>query len=77
VLDAFFHHAVLRDKASQDEVLSLLHHGPQRHRLDHALQERNYRMVGTGQEYWAHACNRCMKIYQGDDGQWSMSKLVI
>ncbi|KAF7364569.1 hypothetical protein MVEN_00325900 [Mycena venus] len=70
VLDAFFHNAVLRDKAAQHQVLSVTHHGDQRRRLDAALQERNTRMMGTGQEFWAHACNRCMKLYQGEDGNW-------
>ncbi|KAJ7165361.1 hypothetical protein C8R46DRAFT_1163693 [Mycena filopes] len=70
VLDAFFHHAVLRHKSSRHQILSVPHSGPQRHRLDEALNERNYYMVGTGQEFWAHTCNRCMKLYQGEDGNW-------
>ncbi|KAJ7025987.1 hypothetical protein C8F04DRAFT_966979, partial [Mycena alexandri] len=73
VLDAFFLHAVLRDKSARQSVLSLPHHGPQRRRLDQVQQERNFRMVGTGQEFWAHACNRCMKIYQGTDSNWCIS----
>ncbi|KAJ7614703.1 hypothetical protein DFH06DRAFT_1013800 [Mycena polygramma] len=70
VLDAFFYHAVLRDKSSQYRTLSLPHNVDQRHRLDEALRERNVRMMGTGQEYWGHACNRCMKTYKGDDGNY-------
>jgi hypothetical protein len=69
VLDAFFCHAVLRDKCGRQEVLSVPHDGPQRHRLDEALQERNYRMAGTGQEMWAHACDKCMKVYRDNDGR--------
>ncbi|KAJ7622543.1 hypothetical protein B0H17DRAFT_964274 [Mycena rosella] len=30
-------------------------------------------MAGTGQDMWAHACNPCMKIYQGEDGNWSVT----
>jgi hypothetical protein len=70
VLDAFFYHAVLRDKYMRGEVLSVPHMIMQRHRLDEALEERNRRMVGTGQEMWAHACDRCMKIIKGPDGRW-------
>ncbi|KAJ7016595.1 hypothetical protein C8F04DRAFT_506465 [Mycena alexandri] len=70
VLDAFFHHAVLRDKSFRHQTLSLPHTGAQRNRLDEVLQERNYHMVGTGQEFWAHTCNRCMKVYKGEDGNW-------
>ncbi|KAJ6621201.1 hypothetical protein B0H10DRAFT_1945562 [Mycena sp. CBHHK59/15] len=70
VLESFLLHAVLRDKSNRRETLFLPHHGPQNHRLDQVLAERNYRMVGTGQEMWPHACNRCMKLYQGEDGHW-------
>ncbi|KAJ7117828.1 hypothetical protein C8R44DRAFT_626848 [Mycena epipterygia] len=70
VLDAFFYNAILRDKLAHRELLSLPHRGSQRHRLDEAMKERNYRMVGTGQEMWAHRCKRCMKFYQGADGNW-------
>ncbi|KAJ6561919.1 hypothetical protein B0H19DRAFT_1143016 [Mycena capillaripes] len=70
VLDAFFYHAVLRDKSTRKEILRLPHHGSQRHRLDNVLKERNFRMIGTGQEMWAHTCDRCMKVYQGEDGHW-------
>ncbi|KAJ7135526.1 hypothetical protein C8R46DRAFT_1181090 [Mycena filopes] len=70
VLDSFLLHAILQDKQARREPLSLPHHGHQNHRFDEALAERNYRMAGTGQPMWAHACNRCMKIYQGEDGNW-------
>lgn len=65
----------MRYKSNHSEALVLPHHGHQNHRLDEVLAERNYRMVGTGQEMWAHTCNRCTKLYQGDDGNWCMSVL--
>jgi hypothetical protein len=70
VLDSFLFHAVLRDKSRRWEILSLPHHDYQNHRLDEALAERNYRMAGTGQWHWRHACDGCMKLYQGQDNQW-------
>ncbi|KAJ7178518.1 hypothetical protein C8R43DRAFT_833145, partial [Mycena crocata] len=70
VLEAFLLHAILRDKMKHKENLVLPHNGHQNHRLDEALAERNYRMVGTGQEQWAHTCSRCTKFYKGDDGNW-------
>ncbi|KAJ7492057.1 hypothetical protein FB451DRAFT_1021989, partial [Mycena latifolia] len=70
VLESFFLHAMLCDRATRGQTLVLPHHGHQNHQLDEVLAERNYRMVGTGQEMWAHTCNRCTKIYQGDDGNW-------
>jgi hypothetical protein len=69
VLDAFFLHALLRDKDLRGEHLHVPHAGLQRHRFDTALNERNYRMAGNGQAMWAHACSACMKIYQGEDGE--------
>ncbi|KAJ6498215.1 hypothetical protein DFH09DRAFT_1336765 [Mycena vulgaris] len=73
VLDAFLLHAILQDKKSRRETLLLPHHGYQNHRFDRVLAQRNYRMAGTGQDMWAHACNQCMKIYQGEDGNWCKS----
>ncbi|KAJ7202758.1 hypothetical protein GGX14DRAFT_369989, partial [Mycena pura] len=70
VLDSFLFHAILRDKNKRQEVLSIPHASFQNHRLDQALLERNYRMAGTGQDMWAHACDKCMKIYQGEDQRW-------
>ncbi|KAJ7220636.1 hypothetical protein GGX14DRAFT_354323 [Mycena pura] len=70
VLDSFLFHAILRDKHKRREVLSIPHASYQNHRLDQALLERNYRMAGTGQDMWAHACDKCMKVYQGNDQRW-------
>ncbi|KAJ7612433.1 hypothetical protein DFH06DRAFT_1484842 [Mycena polygramma] len=70
VLDGFLLHAIFQDKQNRREILSLPHEGYQNHRYDEALAERNRRMAGTGQDMSAHSCNRCMKIYQGEDGRW-------
>ncbi|KAF7370162.1 hypothetical protein MSAN_00646600 [Mycena sanguinolenta] len=70
VMDSFLFHAILRDKSRRHERLSVPNGGYQNHRLDEALAERNYRMAGTGQWHWSHACDGCMKIYQGEDGHW-------
>jgi hypothetical protein len=70
VLDSFFLHAILRDKSHRQSRLELPHHGLQSDWLDVVLAERNYLMVGTGQEMWAHTRNRCTKVYQGEDGNW-------
>jgi hypothetical protein len=67
VLDAFLLHSLLRDADVRGEQLSLPHGGLQRHRFYIALDQRNYRMAGTGQEMWAHACNKCMVFYRGPD----------
>lgn len=69
VLDAFFTHALLRDKFSRHECLHLPHHGLQKDRLITVLNERNFHMAGAGQEYWAHACTGCMRLTKDDQGQ--------
>ncbi|KAK7024905.1 hypothetical protein R3P38DRAFT_2951693 [Favolaschia claudopus] len=62
IWDAFFLHALLRDAAKRQTPLSVDHNGLQMDRLNDALRARNARMVGTGQDQWAHACNNCQKI---------------
>ncbi|KAJ7134925.1 hypothetical protein C8R43DRAFT_1072732 [Mycena crocata] len=62
VWDSFFLHALLRDAVKQDYQLSVPHHGLNNERLNAALKARNARMVGTGQDQWAHACSACMKV---------------
>ncbi|KAJ7166282.1 hypothetical protein B0H12DRAFT_1040638, partial [Mycena haematopus] len=70
VLDSFLFHSVLRDKSRRREILTLSHGNLQNHALDDALAERNYRMAGTGQWQWSHACDGCMRVYEGEDGLW-------
>ncbi|KAJ7267213.1 hypothetical protein C8J57DRAFT_1068083, partial [Mycena rebaudengoi] len=77
VLDSFLFHVILHDKRKRCEVLSVPHGSYQNHRLDQALAERNYHMAGTGQDMWAHACDKCMKIYQGEDQQWCKFALPV
>ncbi|KAJ7356534.1 hypothetical protein DFH08DRAFT_688560, partial [Mycena albidolilacea] len=49
------------------EVLSVPHNGNHKNHLNQALQEQNYRMVGTGQPMWSYLCDRCMTMYKGED----------
>ncbi|KAJ6577694.1 hypothetical protein B0H19DRAFT_931792 [Mycena capillaripes] len=62
VWDSFFLHALLRDATKHFFLLSVPHNGTNADRLNTALEARNARMVGTGQDLWAHACKGCMKI---------------
>lgn len=77
VLDAFLLHTLLTDKRRRNEILQLPHHGFHADRFHAALEERNLRMAGTGQELWAHACYDCMKVYEGEDGQFCESPCSI
>ncbi|KAK0443244.1 hypothetical protein EV421DRAFT_1903743 [Armillaria borealis] len=69
VYDAFFLHGLLLDHFNGHSRLSVPHRGLQRDRLTAALEERNNRMVGTGQEHWAHRCKICMHLFRGEDGK--------
>ena len=63
VWDAFFLHGLIMDSLDREETLELPHNGEdQSTRIDVALEHRNVRMVGPGQEYWNHACSRCCEI---------------
>ncbi|PPQ79909.1 hypothetical protein CVT26_004187 [Gymnopilus dilepis] len=60
---------LLQDLAEEGEILQLVHHAPsQAKRLQPALQARNLRMVGPGQEAWNHICDLCCWIYELPDG---------
>ncbi|KAK0217792.1 hypothetical protein IW262DRAFT_1463032 [Armillaria fumosa] len=69
VYDAFFLHGLLLHHFNQHSRLSVPHGGQQRDRLMEVLEERNIRMVGTGQEQWAHRCKICMHLIRGPDGK--------
>lgn len=75
VWDAFFLHSLLRDSDTQNTSLKLPHHGTNNERFNAALDIRNTRMAGTGQELWAHACDLCMK--QVVDNHGVPCKLVL
>lgn len=60
VWDAFFLNALILDCHERGETLELANNVPnQASRFEPALQARNERMVGPGQELWNHACNLC------------------
>lgn len=58
---------------SQRPVLVLDHNeATQALRLEGALQDRNLRMVGTGQEEWSHVCDLCCEIKKASDGRGAL-----
>lgn len=70
VWDAFFLHGLLLDSLEHQVALELPHNGQdQSTRIEAALERRNLRMVGPGQEYWNHACNRCCEISADEKGE--------
>ncbi|KAF7349146.1 hypothetical protein MVEN_01436900 [Mycena venus] len=71
VYNSFFLHALLLDHHERGDIFELQHNAPsQAERLRPALDARNFRMAGTGQEEWNHICDLCCYIYQDDSGRW-------
>jgi hypothetical protein len=72
VYNSFFLYALLFDHHERGDIFELQHNAPsQAERLRPALEARNFRMAGTGQEEWNHICDLCCYIYQDDTGCWS------
>ncbi|KAG6914131.1 hypothetical protein DXG01_002276 [Tephrocybe rancida] len=69
-LNRFFLYSVLLHKAEHGTILILPHNvHSQMDRIKPALQERNEDMEGTGQENYAHACNRCFIVSANEKGE--------
>jgi hypothetical protein len=69
VWNGFFFHSLLLDHIERGVVLELDHNAPsQAARLHPALQARNERMAGPGQEEWNHACDDCCWVFRDGDG---------
>ncbi|KAF7351601.1 hypothetical protein MSAN_01592600 [Mycena sanguinolenta] len=70
VFNSFFLHALLLDHLERQDILQLRHDAPSHaERLRPALEARNSRMAGTGQEEWNHYCDLCCCIFQ-EDAAW-------
>ncbi|KAJ7451206.1 hypothetical protein B0H11DRAFT_1877226 [Mycena galericulata] len=67
VYNSFFLHALLLDHHERHQVLEFNHNvSSQAERLCPALEERNFRMAGTGKEEWNHICELCCYVYEED-----------
>ena len=65
--DAFFLYGLLVDALEHQEALELPHNSQDQSTwIEVALQHSNMQMVGPGQEYWNHACNKCCKISEDE-----------
>jgi hypothetical protein len=74
VWDGFFLFALLVDcaTASESQILEVPHHATsQAKRLHEAMERRNRRMAGPGQDMWSHVCDKCAWIFEAKDGQLS------
>ncbi|EIM92267.1 uncharacterized protein STEHIDRAFT_37420, partial [Stereum hirsutum FP-91666 SS1] len=77
VWDSFVLFTLLEDHTSRSTRLSIPHGGEQAERFEIAMQERNARIVHEGQPELTHACNKCTRIYEDDDGGHSKVEVVV
>ncbi|KAF8884482.1 hypothetical protein BD779DRAFT_1443171, partial [Infundibulicybe gibba] len=77
VWDGFVILALLEDLDKQSEFLVVPHTGDQKDRFTLAMQKRNQAMAHSGQPEWAHWCNKCCRVWPGENGQPSQKVRVI
>jgi hypothetical protein len=77
VWNGLFLYWLLEDAEERMESLNLVHDAPsQAKRLEPALQARNLRIAGPGQEAWNHVCDLCCWFNEQPDGQFSMFQSI-
>lgn len=69
VLDGFFIYSLLLDMSEHGQNLVMLNQGDARSRLRIPLVDRNKAMEGTGQEAYAHECDKCCYTYKENGKQ--------
>jgi len=69
VYDGFILLALLEDHRRRSSVLSVPHDGDQSERFKVAMQERNDRIRLYGQDELRHHCEKCVRVYNGEDGK--------
>jgi hypothetical protein len=68
IWDGFCLLTLLEDHASRHAALTLPHDGQQKDRFVKAMTARNLRIQQAGQEEYAHACKKCVRVWLADDG---------
>jgi len=69
VWDAFVIYSLLDDKAQHRQQLCVAHTGDQAHRFTHAMEERNRKIILSGQpDAILHACDKCFRTYKIENG---------
>lgn len=69
VWSGFFLHALILEHQESGSIFTLPHHAQSQVKcLQTALQARNAKMAGPGQEAWNHTCDCCCHIYQDKSG---------
>ena len=69
VWDGFCLLSLLEDHTQHHTVLTVPDDGAQKDRFTDAMKARNLRMQQADQEEYAHACNKCVRVWEGVDGR--------
>ncbi|KAK7022886.1 hypothetical protein VNI00_016873 [Paramarasmius palmivorus] len=77
VWDAFIINALLQDSIKRGKELEVPHTGDQCDRFKAAMERRNCRIVEEGQEEIAHACDKCMRVTENDDGTFGKVQVLV
>lgn len=73
VWDSFFIYSLLIDHKAQLSTLQVPNQAwTQVDRLWLALESCNHRMMGPGQPEWNHACETCVHVFPGENGEMHM-----
>ncbi|KAF7307585.1 hypothetical protein MIND_00553400 [Mycena indigotica] len=78
VSNSFFLHSLLLDNQRRGTILELPHQASSpAERLRPALEQRNLRMAGTGQDEWNHGCTTCCWFDKRDDGTMTVVRSTV
>jgi len=69
VWDGFTLLVLLEDYSSQGNFLLVPHSGNQNERFDEVMIARNHFMSQSGQPEWSHFCNKCCRVWPGQNGE--------
>lgn len=68
VWDSFVLWVLLKLHFRQHRKVIVPHHGLQKDRFTALMKERNNEVINEGQDEIAHYCDKCLRVYEDDDG---------
>jgi len=72
VWDAFVIWSLLRQHEKKDKIIVAPHHGDQKDRFRALMEERNKEVIECGQEEISHYCDKCMRVWTDEKGNFRM-----
>ncbi|KAJ7195626.1 hypothetical protein GGX14DRAFT_376784, partial [Mycena pura] len=77
IWDAFVIKSLLDDRQRHKSVLQVDHGGDQSARFQAAMAERNERIILFGQDEVPHYCDRCMRVWEDEDGNLRRTWVIV